>query len=661
MSWSSKQVLKCFLPMACLLIWASTQAQDLPYEVFDWQEERARMAISDAEAQEPAIILRSFVAHEYAYNSETLGLDLYNTTHKIIRVNNDDAIQGFNKIYVPMSGVEELIEVKARAISPDGKVVVLNNDNIKDVTDDEGGQGYKIFAVEGVELGSEIEYLHRRKMLPSYFGREYFQNRVPIKEGAFKLISPENLEFSVKGYNGLPKPEAEKAAGKRHITATATDVPVLKEEEFSYFNANRMRLEYKLSYNHFQGDERLLTWADAAQRLHGGLFLTDDNLAKTVLKYYKGLKVKNSASNEDKIRAIENHIKSNFAIKDVSMDEFSDVAAIINNQYGNPKGITKLFAAMLKVAEVPFELVLTSDRSDIPFDGDFESWNYFTEYALYFPDHDTYLSPDNPFYRYGMLPFNITHNYGLFISEANIGNTTTGVGNIKFIPALGYEKSYDNLDIQIKFNEGMEKATMEVHRAMSGYNGAQLQAVWPFIPEDERRAQAEALIKSSAEDATFVDVQVTNGEQNLSPLTDPFTIDATLETAAIIERAGNRYLLKLGEVIGPQIEMYQEDERVLDVENFYNRLYLRKISFTIPEGYTVKNLDQIKIYHEHQEAGDKVFLFESSYTVNGNEVTVQVDEYYKEINCDLEDFEAFRKVINAAADFNKVTLVFVKS
>jgi hypothetical protein len=60
--------------------------------------------------------------------------------------------------------------------------------------------------------------------------------------------------------------------------------------------------------------------------------------------------------------------------------------------------------------------------------------------------------------------------------------------------------------------------------------------------------------------------------------------------------------------------------------------------------------------------GDKVpFSFVSDYTENGNEVKVKIDEYYKELYAPLHRYEDFRKVINAAADFNKVTLVLIKN
>ena len=53
----------------------------------------------------------------------------------------------------------------------------------------------------------------------------------------------------------------------------------------------------------------------------------------------------------------------------------------------------------------------------------------------------------------------------------------------------------------------------------------------------------------------------------------------------------------------------------------------------------------------------ELFIFDSYYTLEGNVLTVTADEHYRESIVAPEIFEAYRTVINSAADFNKVTLV----
>lgn len=59
----------------------------------------------------------------------------------------------------------------------------------------------------------------------------------------------------------------------------------------------------------------------------------------------------------------------------------------------------------------------------------------------------------------------------------------------------------------------------------------------------------------------------------------------------------------------------------------------------------------------HSKDGEDIFVFDSHYTLEGNVLTVTADEHYRESIVAPEIYEAYRKVINSAADFNKVTLI----
>jgi len=62
-----------------------------------------------------------------------------------------------------------------------------------------------------------------------------------------------------------------------------------------------------------------------------------------------------------------------------------------------------------------------------------------------------------------------------------------------------------------------------------------------------------------------------------------------------------------------------------------------------------------------ENSGDElIFGFISSHEYSENNFTITIEEYYKEIFIDPEDYEGFRSVVNAAANFNKVVLVLEK-
>ena len=140
----------------------------------------------------------------------------------------------------------------------------------------------------------------------------------------------------------------------------------------------------------------------------------------------------------------------------------------------------------------------------------------------------------------------------------------------------------------------------------------------------------------------------------------PFILSATVKASELVEKAGNKTIIKIGDIIGPQVEMYQEKPRQFPMHIDFPHILERKINFTIPDGYTVKNLDDLKISHTYQENGQTTMGFSSSYQVAGNVVKITILEEYRRTYYPLSQFEDFKTVINAAADFNKVALVLEK-
>ena len=76
-------------------------------------------------------------------------------------------------------------------------------------------------------------------------------------------------------------------------------------------------------------------------------------------------------------------------------------------------------------------------------------------------------------------------------------------------------------------------------------------------------------------------------------------------------------------------------------------------------GYAVRNLNDLNV-KAGPDAAKPEFDFYSSYVQNGQTVTVTVSENYRQLRWLKADFEAFRAVVNAAANWNKVVLVLDK-
>ncbi|MCC3157669.1 DUF3857 domain-containing protein [Hymenobacter sp. 15J16-1T3B] len=629
----------------------------LTYADYKWQDRHARLPVSAADASQPAVILRDFTAREYVFDARHRPL-MYTVEHRIVRVNTDEGIEQYNKIYLPIDGDGQVVQLRARTVSPRGQVVEVAEKDMKELKDGEGSRrNFRIIAVDGVEKGSEVEYIYAHLSDADYFGREWLQNAVPAHDVDFELIAPPSITYEARTYHG-PEAKIDTLSGsqKRRLRVQLADVPALRDEAFAHTSAQRMRVEFKIAYSAQRGRSRLFTWNDASQLVYGQVWELDKDEKKAVEKFDKQLGVSTSLPVEEQIRALEQGVKTSINVG----PGVYRVGQVVATRTASELGMARLLAGLLRAHDITHEVVVVADRSEIPFDGDFDTWNQLDHYAFYFPATKQYLAPGRPDYRYGMIPAEWTASKALSVKLVQLGAAESAVGVLRDIPALPAELSPNDLDIKVDFAPTLDKATVAIRQVFGGYQAQPIQPYFPLMPADKRTEVLQTLVKSSVPDATFKSLEVKNAEAGRNALQHPLTIDATVESAAVLDRAGPKYLFKVGELIGPQSSLYQQEERQLDVENTYNHRFNRTIVFDIPAGYRIRNLTDLNIKADAGPADKPVYFFHSVFQQQGQKVTVQIEESYNQIYWPKKDFEAFRNVINASANFNKVVLVLEK-
>lgn len=233
------------------------------YNKFQWQATPTLHKIDEAFLTEAAVIVLENKMMEYVVEKD--GFYAYKTMHRIVHINNDKGIEYFNKIYLPFDEGLQMTDVRARTILPNGKIIQFDQSNIKDLKEDD--RNYKIFALDGLTKGCEIEFYYTIKKYPSFFGREMISSQTPVMKSHFELISPEHLRFEAKAYNNLPPLKDSTFNGKRYISLDAEKIKGEEEEKYSMYEASLKRLEYKLCYNDAQKSSlRMFTWNELAKK-----------------------------------------------------------------------------------------------------------------------------------------------------------------------------------------------------------------------------------------------------------------------------------------------------------------------------------------------------------------------------------------------------------
>jgi hypothetical protein len=642
-----------------LLLWpACVGAQAITDREYDWEKNRKPFTLSTEEETYPEYILKLHRGYQYVW--ENNNLVTYLTDHRITKVKTTTAIERHNRINISMRNVQSIITIKARAINKEGKVTNFDQNNLKEVKDEKTDNTYRIFAIEGVEAESEIEYFYILKTNPKTHESYYLQQETPVREFRFLLVSPKSLAFDFRVYNDDEgKVNADTVNGQNRYTYSGENIKGLHEEAFSFVDAYRKRLEFKLAYNFASSTARLNTWADAGRVFYRSVAEGSKESEKELDKFVKTLKDNPQSSPSARIKQIEDNVKTSIRINKNSSDPaLGMLQEILKSRQASEEGITKVLLLVFERLSIPVQLVVTCNREYAKFDGGFDSWAFLDEYLLYFPQTNGFLTPTEYDLRYPLIPQKLSGQKGLFIEPVAVGDLKTGISWIREIPALPYTSDSDNLEIEVRFAEDMESNLVNHTRTFIGYDAASMIPYYQAMSEDQRKKFVEDIFKAS-----IPDLQLQKWTVNTAVVDNLPKIEITTfyNTNFFLERAGPRTLFKIGELIGTQSELYSEEERQLPVENSHNRGYSRLIRFYIPQGYRVNNLESLKMRVEYKD-GDKVpFSFVSDYTENGNEVKVKIDEYYKELYAPLHRYEDFRKVINAAADFNKVTLVLIKN
>ena len=638
-----------------LLTAMASQAQ-----LTDWDKTPVVHEAKFAYTTEGAVILNDNRTVEY-YQDEKKGTMLLITNRKLIKVNDDNGVEAYNKIYVPVYYGAEVLQLKARTILADGKVINLPDSKIFEV--EEEGRRYKKFAMEGVEKNSEIEYIYQYKKEATFFGTEIFQSGLaPFEAANFTLITPDYLSFTIKGYNGFVVGKDSVINKKRIVNAVCKDILPVDEEKYGNKDAFVKNVQYKLSYNLSKDKSvRIFTWNELAKNVYNNLTGYTDKEIKAVDNFLKNAKIPVTASEEEKIVALEDYLKTTINVETTGLTEdASQIEKIIKSKVASNTGIDKLFILAMDRLKINWQIVFPSKRDELPIDEELENYKLIDEIVFYFPTTERFLEPANASFRYPYITPYWAGTKGLFLEGTTIGNFKTAIASFKDIFMQPMAESAHNMEISLKFNTKMDSLLIHSKQILKGYGATVYRPAYNFTPKDKLEDLSKEIIKSVANSDVVKNISVQNTALTDGYLKKSLIIEGDVASTELTEVAGNKILVKIGVAIGPQVEMYQEKERQLPISIQYPHVLDRVINFTIPAGYSIKNANDIDMSITDKASGTETMGFISTHKLNGNELSVLVHEFYSVTDYPVSSFDYFTKVINASADFNKVVLILEK-
>ena len=636
-----------------LFITSTSFAQTVPFfKSYNW-ELNPKYTIESSDKD--MIAIKDKVVTEFIFENQNL-IEYY-LEHKILWLNSDDRIEEYTKVYLPSANDASQVVINVRIIKKTGEIIVLDKSRILGSENEKTGIKFNYFSIDAIEKGSIIEYYYVAKRRPKLQGAMVdIESDYDKQTLEFDLYAPSNLSFSFKSFNlETTVKKIENITEKTHWKFSAKDVKAVNKEDKAPYNASIGFIMYKLHEN-TANNAIITSYYNVAQNLFDFYYSTYSELEKKLIhKFAKNFKFDEDLKDENKARIIDLFIKENIYI---SENDSENLTNVLKTKTANETGVIKLYIALFKKFNVTHEMVLTSNRLLLKFDKDFEATNFLQEFLFYFPASKKYLSPSKFGTRFGFPPPYFMNNFGLFITGYDINGKRKAFSEVKFIEGIPASLSSDEMLIEVNFNtKDLTKNTIALERKLNGYYAMNLHPFMNLIqPNRINEVIDQYFVQNSDKNAKVLKREFINEDPSLFGV-KPFVVKFNISSEYFVEKKGDKYLFKLGDLIGPQMEMQQEKKRILPLEAEFNRSYYRTIKIHIPEGYQISNLEDIIIKNSYATKDKELFIFDSYYTLEGDVLTVTADEHYRETFVAPEIFEAYRTVINSAADFNKVTLI----
>lgn len=630
-------MIKKIASLTLLLLTITSFSQEI--KSYSWDDKPVFKTIPEEYKNQPAVVLldkrwiHTRVGY-YAFASFVMN-------HCAIKINKAEEINKYNKIKAEDNGyIRTLRDFHARIIKPNGDIKVLPEDKIVEAEIDK----VKSIVFEGVEAGDILEYYFILKEMPSPYGVEIYQKDIPVLYAEF-ITSKDGVIFET-----FASSEFGKKVEKGKSIAVAENIPPFIEEKNSKNIKNLVKLIYMISV---PGQDNLVWGSFLPQFFKKPTFT---NFKKTQAKdFIENLNV-STGTTDEKVTKIDEYIKENFdfvwrgekekRIKNLNEGKLKLTASDIFDLYG--------FA--FKELKIPYQIAVGMSR----FIGEVSTSKHVVplthEFMYYIPETKKFVSPYEKYLSYGYPMYEIQGSKGILYNPAK---SYTGE-QITFSTAPASFTIMESKS-SVTLSEDFAKATVDKTYATQGYEAQLLRNSVKYYKENEEEKELVDFIKAR----TFKELDIKllkytfdNQEFKNNHSNTPYIMNLNAElNESIVENAGNLLIVNLGKVIGKQTDLYQETERKFDVDLSYAKIYKHKIVFNIPSGYEVESYNDLLIDKKMTSSNGQECAFKSTAKVEGNQVIVDIVENYDNITYDKNLYSEYRKVINAASDFTKASLV----
>ncbi|MFB9078678.1 hypothetical protein ACFFWB_14895 [Flavobacterium procerum] len=428
---------------------------------------------------------------------------------------------------------------------------------------------------------------------------------------------------------------------------TASNLPAYKFEKNAANLANLAKVYYFLNtskaYDYISYYNSLYNFADgvSAKSMIRG-FVEDHKLNDPAL------------STDEKIKFIDIFLKEN-----IEIDKQYVYKKALETKKMTRAMVLYFYKDVLDYLKIKYQFVASTDKFDDKFDRENVVPDALSEILIYIPETKKYLSPFQFWMPYGQPNALSVNNDAVYFDQEPKQQVTY---EFKKIENVLMEDNVVKTASDITIDDDMETVSVSKKSTYAGYLATYFRHVVKYISQEK--------INDFVKNNTFSDIDVEVLNYNFEnkeykynyDLEKPFTINDEVKVKeSWIENAGKNNLITIGKVLGKQISLHQETDRVNPIVLSYPIKKINSITLKIPAGYTVKNVSNLVFNKEiKNDSNETIGSFKSSAKIDGNTVKIEVEELYNFTYLEKEKYKEYRDMINALHDFNNSTLLLTK-
>lgn len=502
--------------------------------------------------------------------------------------------------------------IYARTITPEGKIIPLNENAIKVVTPYSSYPSYSeykelTFSIPGVTVDSIIEYkvvIEQKK--PEIEGRFssgfYFQAYVPTILCKYKVIIPEDMDLKYRVLNSLQgieiSPKIVRGGNKKIYLWEYKSIPqIIKEKSMPPIE----EVAFRILVTTMDSWEEFSHWWRKKIKEKTE---PDEGIRKKVAELARDL-----STPREKVEAIFDYIKRE--IRYVSIDfgksgyEPENARKVFENKYGDCKDKSTLLISMLKVAGIPafYVLIPTSHIGNLV--KDFPYPFQFDHCIVAIENEGGYhfLDPVAESYRFDYLPASDRNRDVLIFKDEKIlfGNTP--------LAKPEENKYYSQSQIKIGSDGSIECETKNF-----GVGGKEASLRSYFI--DNRPTKIKEGLEERVDEISSGAILLTFTHSNPLNFRERFEVRLKYDARDYCKKAGGILIFDVPE-IRKGCPAVGKKERRYPIVVWNNSYYKDEVEFNVPESYEVYHLP------EPIEIKNRYYEFRSSYRQEGDRIFYQ--------------------------------------